>query len=167
MTGKISDDADRVVDGTEKFAAAVGGVNYGILGSSIATFLRTGMMVSKLTAVNLNSANSDNAIPIVLPVGFTRYVLHKIFVSHASVSLTTATAGVFSSTGGGGSTIVTNAALSSITSTAENNAANLMAMTIALGASNSLNFSTLQFRVGTAQGSAATADVSIIYMPIP
>jgi hypothetical protein len=41
MTGKISEDADKVVDGTEKIAAAHGGVNYGILVSSIATFLAT------------------------------------------------------------------------------------------------------------------------------
>ncbi|MDB5610372.1 MAG: hypothetical protein JWP25_7272 [Bradyrhizobium sp.] len=39
MTGKISDDADRVVDGTEKVAAEKTSVNYGILISSIATYL--------------------------------------------------------------------------------------------------------------------------------
>ena len=46
MTGKISEDADKVVDGTEKVAAAVGGANYGILISSIATFLRTLALVA-------------------------------------------------------------------------------------------------------------------------
>lgn len=39
MTGKISEDADTVLDGTEKFAVARGGINYGPLATSVAAWL--------------------------------------------------------------------------------------------------------------------------------
>lgn len=56
MTGKISDDADRVVDGTEKVAAAVGAANYGILITSVATFLAA--QVKTLTNKIINASNN-------------------------------------------------------------------------------------------------------------
>lgn len=56
MTGKISEDADKVVDGTEKVAAAVGGANYGILISSIATWVRT--LAQTLTNKTIDASNN-------------------------------------------------------------------------------------------------------------
>ncbi len=129
--------------------------------------LGIGVIEIMTTGVNFNSANTDTAITIALPTGFTRYVIQGIRISHASATLTTATAGVFSSTGGGGTTIASNAAVT-ISTASENLVNNLQ--TLALFSSNSTtsyNFGTLQFRVGTAQGSAATADVEIMVFPIP
>src|SRR5690606_35777914 len=56
MTGKISEDPDRVVNGTEKFAAAAGGSNFGILASSIATYLAS--LAQTLTNRTINAANN-------------------------------------------------------------------------------------------------------------
>lgn len=56
MTGKISEDPDRVVNGTEKFAAAAGGSNFGILVSSIATYLAS--LAQTLTNKTINAANN-------------------------------------------------------------------------------------------------------------
>lgn len=56
MTGKISEDPDRVVNGTEKFAAAAGGSNFGILASSIATYLAS--LAQTLTNKTINAANN-------------------------------------------------------------------------------------------------------------
>ncbi|ETR75866.1 hypothetical protein X566_19055 [Afipia sp. P52-10] len=39
MAGKISDDPDKIVAGTDKLAGAASGANYGILISSVATYL--------------------------------------------------------------------------------------------------------------------------------
>lgn len=56
MAGKISDDPDKVVAGTEKVAAAAGSSNYGILISSIATYLRS--LTETLTNKTINAASN-------------------------------------------------------------------------------------------------------------
>ncbi|GEC15147.1 hypothetical protein [Nitrobacter winogradskyi] len=56
MTGKISEDPDRVVNGTEKFAAAASGSNFGILASSIATYLAS--LAQTLTNKTIDAANN-------------------------------------------------------------------------------------------------------------
>jgi hypothetical protein len=53
MTGKISEDADLVLNGTEKFAATRGGTNYGPLATSIATWLAT--LTQTLTNKTINN----------------------------------------------------------------------------------------------------------------
>ncbi|WLB43010.1 hypothetical protein QIH93_20910 [Bradyrhizobium ottawaense] len=56
MTGKISEDPDKTVDGSEKVAAASGGVSYGILVSSIAAWLASTALT--LTNKTINAANN-------------------------------------------------------------------------------------------------------------
>lgn len=56
MTGKISEDADKVVAGTEKVAASLAGTNYGILVSSIATYLAS--LTQTLTGKTINAASN-------------------------------------------------------------------------------------------------------------
>jgi hypothetical protein len=56
MTGKISEDPDKVIDGTEKLAAAAGGQNYGPLVSSIATYLAS--LTQTLTSKGINGASN-------------------------------------------------------------------------------------------------------------
>lgn len=116
--------------------------------------------------VNFNSANTDTSIAITLPTGVTRYKISQVFISHASASITTATFGCF--TGAGGTGIAFVAAGTAITvSTASENTNNNTMTTAAVNV-NTLSYTagTLFFRVGTAQGSAATADVAITITPL-
>lgn len=128
-----------------------------------------GMLLAKVTGVNFNSANTDNAITISLPSGFTRWRMSSMVISNVSaVPLTTATFGVFTSTGGGGVTIVTGGTATNVTSIAANTAGNGQSLpVVVLGGSTWMNVSTIYFRVQTAQGSAATGDVTIAYIPVP
>jgi hypothetical protein len=89
-----------------------------------------------------------------------RYRVTRIVYDSASVSLTTATAGVFSQTGGGGVTIVTSAALSGLTAAAVNSAGSSVSPAIA-NATTLYDLTALFFRIGTAQGAAARLDVYI------
>jgi hypothetical protein len=122
--------------------------------------------VFNLTAVNFNSANTDNAISIVLPTGTSRYRINAVIISGASASISTATFGLFSATGGGGTTLATAQAIT-ITSASENTNNNMQVFTNILNVnSSSYNFATVYFRVQTAQGSAATANVSFEVNPL-
>lgn len=121
-----------------------------------------------IVAANFNSANTDRAITISLPTGYSVYRFSSLIVynSGTTASLTTATAGVFSGAGGTGTTIVTTAALSSLTSNAVNTSGNMIAMTLAVGTTTGYNFSTVYFRVATAQGAAASGTVELVVIPI-
>lgn len=128
---------------------------------------RTGAIEFKLTGVNFNAANTDHAIAITLPGGVSRYRLEGVRISNASASLTTATCGVFSAAGGGGTAIVTGGSAITVSTGAANTANNMQQLTLAVSnTTTSLNFTTLYFRVGTAQGSAATADVTFLLFPL-
>jgi hypothetical protein len=113
---------------------------YGILGSA--------------TAINCNSANNDNAVTMLS----ARYVIDKIMFDNASISLTTATAGVFTAVAAGGTTIAADQVLSALT--ASTKFKNLTLQTIAT--TDVFTIGTLYVRTGTAQGSAATVNVRIM-----
>ena len=123
--------------------------------------------LSVSVSVNFNAANADTAIPITLPPGFTRYHIDAVFISGASASLTTATCGLFTATGGGGIAIVTGG--SAVTVSSPSNDTNNNMQSFAINNQNSMSFSdaTLYFRVGTAEGSAATGKVTVSYAPLP
>lgn len=113
---------------------------YGVLGS--------------LTSVNLNSATTDNAVAIES----ARYRIDKIVVENASVSVTTATSGVFTAAGGAGTTIAADQSLAALT-------ASTKFKDLTLGGSvtaDVVTAGTIYYRVGTAQGVAATANVWVI-----
>jgi hypothetical protein len=117
-------------------------------------------------AVDLNSATTDTTVYINSPT--TNYFLHSVLVKNkgTTASITTATAGLFTATGGGGTTIAANQALSALTSNAVNTAGGLTFLSLS-AALMWLNASLLYFRVGTAQGAAATADVYLFILPLP
>ncbi len=114
-------------------------------------------------AVNANAATTDTAA-IAISVPTSTYYIDKIWYSNASISLSTATAGVFTGAGGTGVTVVTDAALSGLTGQAVNVAASAISPTIA-STTEAFNVGTLYFRIGTAQGAAATLDVRIYCRP--
>lgn len=116
-------------------------------------------------AVDFNTTNTDHQCALTIPTGITRVRLNGIFLLNTgtTASLTTARGGVFTATGGGGTTIAADQALSGITSNANNNAANILAMTAAGGA-GWLNVSTLTaiyYRNSTPQGAAASGIFSL------
>lgn len=109
-------------------------------------------LLGSLTAADLNTLG-DTLIPIV---GSTRYRVTRIVVENASVSLTTVTVGVFSGAGGIG-TIAADQAV-----TAATTANKFVSLTISgIGLTDIFTGANLYFRVGVAQGAAATANVWI------
>lgn len=120
------------------------------------------ILLGSLTAANLTSGTTDLPVTITSPT--TNYRVDTVYLSNANASLATATAGLFTSTGGGGLQLCADQALAAITATAANTAGNGMAMSCT-NSQSWLNASSLQFRVGT--GQAATVNVSIYGIALP
>jgi len=132
---------------------------------TVALTLNLGAIRVVKTAINFNSANTDNAITVSLPPGITRYVVFRIFIGNASASISTATAGVFTGAGATGQTMAATQALT-VTATAADTNNNNMAMTGTNANTMAYNDTTIYFRVVNPQGSAATADVTLIIHPL-
>ncbi|HSY26231.1 MAG TPA: hypothetical protein VK832_01905, partial [Burkholderiaceae bacterium] len=115
--------------------------------------------------VNFNSANTDTAIPIPLPPGVSNYQIANVRIANASASISTATLGIFQTTGGSG-TILANSVITVTTASANTNN-NSMILVPTNANTQSFNLTSVQARVGTAQGSAATGDVVIQIVPLP
>ena len=110
--------------------------------------------------VNFNVGTTDTPITIPpLPAGAWGYTVNPVRIGNASHSLSTATVGVFTSTGGSG----TIAADQAITITTGTLGSNNNAMTLALtnAATQAYSATTLYVRVGTPESATATADVTI------
>jgi hypothetical protein len=138
--------------------------------AQVVEFLNTSppnLLAGSAQNVDLNSANTDTEIKIKSPT--TNYRVHAILVKNkgTTASLTTATAGLFSAAAGAGLALAANQALSAITSNTVNTDANLLALTQTVGSRTWIDKTSLFFRVGTAQGAAATADVYIYIQPLP
>jgi hypothetical protein len=117
--------------------------------------------------VNFNSANTDTAITITPPAGVSNYKINGVIIANASASLTTATAGLFTATGGGGTAIMTGGSAITVSSGSANTNNNVQFLSVNNAVTQSFSLSTLYFRVGTAQGSAATGSVIIYIWPLP
>lgn len=122
-------------------------------------------VITSPVTVDFNSGNTDNAVTIILPTGFTRYRVFAVCISGASASLTTATWGLFTSTGGGGTTLLTGQA-TTVSTASENTNNNMQRTGPATANTQSYTATPLYFRVQTAQGSAATAKVIIEIIPV-
>jgi hypothetical protein len=107
-------------------------------------------LLASFQSVNVN-AGGDTVLPII---NTDRYSVSNVVFTNASVSLTTALAGVFTAPNAGGTAIVANAALSAMTS-ASVVSQRTVASTAAISGQN------LYVNVGTAQGAAATMDVFV------
>lgn len=125
-----------------------------------------GIIVLTATGVNFNSV-ADTAFTITLPSGFTRFALNAVFIGHASTSISTATVGLFTAAAGGGTAIVTSASAVTVTTASESTNNNAQQLTLNNATTVSYNNATLYFRVTGAQGSAATADVTLYLRPMP
>jgi hypothetical protein len=118
-------------------------------------------LIGVILGANLNQTNTDIAIPLILIPG-ANFIVSGVTINNASVSLTTATFGVYSATAAGGVTIVTaGAVLSGLTVATSNLNASLAATAITTVLNQTTQSNQLYFRVGTAQGAAATADIYV------
>ena len=118
-----------------------------------------------VSGVNFNSANTDTALNVPMPVGITRWLYLRAHISNASASISTATIGLFTATGGGGTAIASNQAIT-VTATTPDTNNNTMFINPNNANTQAYNDTTIQVRIGTAQGSAATADVILYYLPL-
>lgn len=140
----------------------------GVIQDSGVTFTNTyGMFQLTILQVNFNSTNTDNPIPINLPVGFTRYRIHQIILSGATASLSTATCGVFTAQGAGGLGVVETGTAITVTQTAGDTNNNMQSFTIVNQNTLALIDTTLFFRVQTPEGGAALGNVTVVYTPLP
>ena len=103
--------------------------------------------------VNANSATTDTSISMLAG----NYIIERVIVTNATTSLTTATAGLFTAAGGAGTTLCSDQPLTPLTA---NTKWLELAPRLVLGTDRFTNGS-LFFRIGTAQGGAATLDVYI------
>ena len=108
-------------------------------------------VLAVVKGVNVN-ATGDTLLPIICSTTFS---VSNVIFTNASVSLTAASAGVFTLPAGAGTAIVASAAMAACTSSAvvsQRTVASTNAVTAALN---------LYLNVGTAQGAAATVDVYV------
>jgi hypothetical protein len=117
-------------------------------------------------SVDFNSANTDNAVAVGLPAGFSRYRIGGVAITGASASLTTATFGLFTAASGGGVAAIAGGTAITVSTASENTTNNMQFATPANVNTASYNAATLYFRVGTAQGSPATGNVTIFFQPV-
>lgn len=155
-------------NGPTSFAGLTGSASVAQMGS---TTYANGSIELSLSAVDVNVTNTDYAIPISLPTGYTRFCVSNFRLSHGSISLTTATFGLFTAAAGGGTAVVgTGSGMSGITTASENVTGNMQNYTIVnqnTACYTLAGVPNMYFRVQTAQGAPATVNVSLIIIPLP
>lgn len=123
-----------------------------------------------LLGANAN-ITTDQPIYITVPSVYggngAGYYVSAIIMSNASVSLTTASGGVYGAASKAAPTLAANQALSTLTAAAQNAAGSAMALTLATGATtDALTANPLYFSLTTGQGAAATVDVRVYCRPL-
>lgn len=113
-----------------------------------------------LRGINFNSATTDNTLNLNLPTGAKNYTVDFIYITNASHTLVTATVGAFSAAGGTGTTFAADQAIT-VTNGTANTALNTQALTLSPAATIAFNFNQMFIRIGTPEGVAATADVTV------
>ena len=108
-------------------------------------------LLAVFQGVNVNGTGDQAVLPIQ---NTTNYSVSNVVFTNASISLTTAAAGLFTASAAGGTGIVANAALSALTGPTV-----VSQRTVASTATQSAQ--NLYLNVGTAQGAAATMDIYV------
>jgi len=107
-------------------------------------------LLASYQGVNVNATGDT-----VLPINNTNsYGVSNVIFTNASISLSTAAAGLFTAPSAGGTGIVANAALSALTASTVVSQRTVASTALQTGQNLYLN-------VGTAQGAAATMDVYV------
>ncbi len=107
-------------------------------------------LLASYQGVNVNQTG-DTVLPLL---DTANYSVSNVIFTNASISLTTALAGVFTAPSAGGTAIVANAALSALTGSTVVSQRTVASTAVQTGQN-------LYVNVGTAQGAAATMDVYV------
>jgi hypothetical protein len=126
-----------------------------------------GKFVTTSVAVNFNNTNTDYPLNINLPAGYTRYRIEQVLISGASIGINVATVGMFTGLNGSGNAIVSSGTAISISQIANDISGNLQSLTVNNQNTTVFGDFIVYFRVQNPQGSAATANVSVFYQPVP
>jgi hypothetical protein len=117
-----------------------------------------GILLGKLVAADMNSTADQRIVMFSNP---SKFILRRIVVTNASISLTTAAGGVYTATSKGGTAVVASSqAYSSLS-------ASTLFLDLTLNTSGSASTTVkssipnLYLSLTTAQGAAATADVYV------
>jgi hypothetical protein len=117
-----------------------------------------GILLGKLVSANMNSTADQRIVMFSNP---SKFILRRIVVTNASISLTTAAGGVYTAVSKGGVAVVAaSQAYSSLTTSA-------LFLDLTLSATSSASTTVkssipnLYLSLTTAQGTAATADVYV------
>ena len=108
-------------------------------------------LLAVATGVNVNATGDQATLPII---NSSNYSVSNVVFTNASVSLSSAAAGLFTAPSAAGTGIVANAALSALTGSTV-----VSQRTVASTATQSAQ--NLYINVGTAQGATATMDVYV------
>lgn len=108
-------------------------------------------LLAVATGVNVNATGDTANLKIA---NASNWSVSNVVFTNASISLTTAAAGLFTAPSGGGTAIVANAALSALTASTVVSQRTVASTAIQTGEN-------LYINVGTAQGAAATMDVYV------
>ena len=108
-------------------------------------------LLAVATGVNVNATGDQAVLPIL---NSTNYSVSNVVFTNASVSLSSAAAGLFTAPSAGGTGVVANAALSAMTGSTVVSQRTVASTAIQSGQNLYLN-------VGTAQGATATMDVYV------
>jgi hypothetical protein len=120
----------------------------------IAKLIGANLNVTADQALALQIADADNLVTTLAG----NFILDKIVVTNASISLTTAAGGVYTAASKGGTAVVAAGQVY----TALTASTKFVALTLANSAlTDVLNLSNLYFSLTTAQGAAATADIYV------
>ena len=148
------------------FSSLTGSTTIAQSGSTTYALSASYILVSQ--NVVFTNANSDTAFTIQLPTGFTKYACNQLRISSATATLTTATCGVFTATGGGGTALLATSAIA-VSNGTDGTSNNMQAINTTSSTNISFTlagFPTLYFRVLNAAIGAATATVQLIIIPI-
>lgn len=139
------------------------------VGGSSPNPVETSCRIASATGVNVNTTNTDTALTFDAHVSGRAFIIDYVLITNPSISLTTATGGVFSVAGGTG-TIMAAEALSPLVNPKDYMQRNYNAASTVTGAisknGTALN-TTLFFRNAVAQGAPATCDVYVFGRLIP
>ena len=108
-------------------------------------------LLAVATGVNVNATGDQAVLPII---NSSNYSVSNVVFTNASVSLSSAAAGLFTAPSAGGTGVVANAALSALSASTVVSQRTVASTAIQSGQNLYLN-------VGTAQGATATMDVYV------
>lgn len=139
--------------------------------AQIKSVVTPGFLYVTVPGVNFNSVADTPVTLPTLPTSITRLRLQDLTVSNPSATIIGASVGLFTNTGGGGTTMVASASLSTLTSSADNTAGNVLRITgvgtLCIKPSTLPTPNTVYVRNTVAQGTAVTADVTLVFEVLP